>query len=108
MTPYYQDPFVTIFHGECREIIPDLGKFDVVITDPPYGISYDTGHRIEGVTPWSGQIFCDQDTSARDETLDLIGDIPAIVFGSRKCNPPKGTRMVLVWDKGGGLWEWAH
>jgi site-specific DNA-methyltransferase (adenine-specific) len=34
--PYYQDPFVTIYHGDCREIVPQLGKFDLVVTSPPY------------------------------------------------------------------------
>jgi site-specific DNA-methyltransferase (adenine-specific) len=40
MKPYYQDEAVTIFHGDCREIVPQLGMpIDVVITDPPYGDS---------------------------------------------------------------------
>lgn len=34
--PYYQDDFVTIYHGDCREIVPQLGMFDLVLTDPPY------------------------------------------------------------------------
>ena len=36
MTPYYQDGAVTIYHGDCRAIVPTLGRFDAVITDPPY------------------------------------------------------------------------
>jgi DNA modification methylase len=35
--PYYQDDAVTIYHGDCREIVPTLGMFDAVISDPPYG-----------------------------------------------------------------------
>lgn len=31
---------VTLYLGDCREILPTLGKVDVVISDPPYGISY--------------------------------------------------------------------
>ena len=38
MTPYYQDSAVTIYHGDCREIVPTLGRFDLLLTDPPYGI----------------------------------------------------------------------
>jgi site-specific DNA-methyltransferase (adenine-specific) len=34
--PYYQDDAVSIFHGDCREIVPTLGRFDLVLTDPPY------------------------------------------------------------------------
>ena len=29
----------TIYHGDCREILPELPKVDLVLTDPPYGIS---------------------------------------------------------------------
>ena len=28
----------TLIHGDCREVLPTLGRFDAVITDPPYGI----------------------------------------------------------------------
>lgn len=34
--PYYQDKWVTIYHGDCREILPTLPKVDLVLTDPPY------------------------------------------------------------------------
>lgn len=34
---------VTLYLGDCREILPTLGKVDAVITDPPYGISYKSG-----------------------------------------------------------------
>ncbi len=39
VTPYYQDEYVTIYNGDCREILPQLDvKVDLVLTDPPYGI----------------------------------------------------------------------
>ena len=40
MKPYYQDSAVTIYHGDCREIVPQLGRFDLLLTDPPYGMNY--------------------------------------------------------------------
>lgn len=36
MKPYYQHAGITIYHGDCREILPQLSG-GVVITDPPYG-----------------------------------------------------------------------
>jgi len=37
--PYYQHAGITIYHGDCREILPNI-KCDCVVTDPPYGIGY--------------------------------------------------------------------
>ncbi len=37
MKPYYEDSAVKIFHGDCREILPQLEPVDLVLTDPPYG-----------------------------------------------------------------------
>jgi DNA modification methylase len=31
----------TLYLGDCLEILPTLGKVDAVITDPPYGMSWD-------------------------------------------------------------------
>ncbi len=45
MKPYYQDKWVTIYHGDCREILPELPKVDLVLTDPPYGIDYQSAWR---------------------------------------------------------------
>ena len=38
MKPYYQDKYATIYHGDCRDILPHLPKVDLVLTDPPYGM----------------------------------------------------------------------
>lgn len=43
MTPYYQEDGQTIYHGDCREILPQLDEVDLVLTDPPYGIGLVTG-----------------------------------------------------------------
>jgi len=38
--PYYEETGITIYHGDCREILPNLPKVDMVLTDPPYGIDF--------------------------------------------------------------------
>jgi site-specific DNA-methyltransferase (adenine-specific) len=38
MKPYYDHGGITIWHGDCREILPRLPKVDLVLTDPPYGV----------------------------------------------------------------------
>jgi hypothetical protein len=37
MTPYYDEAGVTIYHGNCIDVLPTLAQVDHVITDPPYG-----------------------------------------------------------------------
>jgi adenine-specific DNA-methyltransferase len=38
VTPYFEQDGVTLYHGDCREILPGLGQqFQTVLTDPPYG-----------------------------------------------------------------------
>lgn len=36
VTPYYERNGITIYHGDCREVIPSLPTVDLVLTDPPY------------------------------------------------------------------------
>ena len=35
MTPYYEQDGIRIFHGDCRDVLPTLGQFDLLLTDPP-------------------------------------------------------------------------
>lgn len=35
----------TLYLGDCREILPTLGKVDAVVTDPPYGMEFRSNHR---------------------------------------------------------------
>lgn len=50
MKPYYEDEQTTIYNGDCREILPHLGQFDLLLTDPPYGL----GSRLDGKSgEWS-------------------------------------------------------
>lgn len=95
-TPYYDEGDVTIYHGDCRDILPHVAA-DVMVTDPPYGYS----HESNWDSKWQGQqIAGDTDTSLRDAALAVWGSRPAAVFGSWKRPRPRATRAVLVWDKG--------
>lgn len=98
-TPYYQDDAVTLYHGDCREAAVWLHG-DVLVTDPPYGIDYNSGSQRVAL-PRS--IAGDKDTAVRDWVLDEWEDSPALVFGTWRIPRPAGTRMVLVWDTKGAL-----
>ena len=34
--PYYERPGVTVYHGDCLDVLPQLSGVDAVITDLPY------------------------------------------------------------------------
>jgi site-specific DNA-methyltransferase (adenine-specific) len=38
--PYFQTDDVTLYCGDCLQILPHLGRVDAVVTDPPYGINF--------------------------------------------------------------------
>lgn len=35
--PFYDDGQIALYCGDCRDVLPELGVVDVVVTDPPYG-----------------------------------------------------------------------
>jgi DNA modification methylase len=101
--PYYKDEFVTLYHGDCREVTAWRAA-NVLVTDPPYGISWSTHGGGRDLRNWSPRkpkagIIGDDDTSARDDVLHAWGDRPAVVFGSPLVAAPSGTIQALVWRK---------
>ncbi len=48
-TPYFRDEFTTIYCGNCRDIVPQLGFVDVVLSDPPYDARTHAGARTNTV-----------------------------------------------------------
>lgn len=40
VSPFFRDNLVTIYHGDCRKILPRLGVHGLVVTDPPYNVGY--------------------------------------------------------------------
>jgi site-specific DNA-methyltransferase (adenine-specific) len=45
LKPYFETDLGVLYHGDCLEIMPQLPKVDLVLTDPPYGIGYDASHK---------------------------------------------------------------
>jgi DNA modification methylase len=86
---------VTLYLGDCREILPTLGRVDAVVTDPPYGIAHSSNH---GASWERTQIAGDADTSVRDAALDGFANVAA--FGTWKTPPIRDAKGCLVFDKG--------
>jgi len=97
MRPYYEQSGVTIYHGDCRDVLPL--PCDVLVTDPPYGIGWRRGVNHARNSKAHEGIVGDKDTSARDWVLSVMSDKPAIVFGSFYAPYPANLQQVLVWHK---------
>jgi hypothetical protein len=57
MTHYYEQDGITIYHGDCREVMRGLEaeSVDAIVTDPPYGLSFmgkGWDHGVPGVPFW--------------------------------------------------------
>ena len=99
MTAYYADDLVTLYHGDSRKHLAWLAA-DILLTDPPYGISYKSGRRRDTL---AASILGDEDTSLRDDALERWGSRPALVFGTWRIPRPSGTHTRLIWDTKGAL-----
>jgi len=88
-----------LHHGDCFECLYPLPQGAIVITDPPYGIGYQSSRTRGKPMHWhSKAIASDGDLSARDRVLDGVEVFAC--FGSPKTSAPAGTVATLVWDKG--------
>lgn len=109
MTPYYSDGDFTIYHGNCIEILPSLGKCDLILTDPPYGVNY--------VTSWRARSDELRKPIANDESLDCFGTAWPLMLGRLSndrhwyvfASPRKiheallivgSAKHAIAWDKG--------
>lgn len=97
MTPYFQNERCTIYHGDCAEVLPELGRFDLLLTDPPYGMRFRSNHRLEKHKP-----IANDDSlplSLIEQAIGLVSKA-AYVFcrwdNLPEMPPPKS---VLAWVK---------
>ena len=99
--PYYKDDLVTLYHGDCLEVAEWLDA-DVLVTDPPYGVAFQSAWMGWGSIPTEKRpkISGDDSIECRDRTLAKWGDKPAIVFGTWRVPRPANVRQRLIWAKG--------
>ena len=113
MTPYFQQDGVTLYHGDCREILPQLGRFDLLLTDPPYGIDFagqpTLWQRLAGATPeqWdrekpTHELFCAAIAAANDSVIwggNYFGLGPARCFLAwvKPDSPPSMGSVEYAW-----------
>lgn len=106
MEPYYRDESVTLYHGDCREVVPNLTPVDLLLTDPPYGIAGVWKGGFSGKHGWGNagtqaETRNGWDSAAPNaETLDLLLSkaVHAVIWGGNYFPLPV-SRGWLVWNK---------
>lgn len=110
LTPYYQDEAVTLYFGDCKDILPQLEPVDHVITDPPYEVEAHTqGRRVkrnDGLPPQDEWAWTDRNGTPRYETLPF----PPITQEDRASVALQvgrlATRWALVFCQAEAAHEW--
>jgi len=102
--PYYSDKWRAIYHGDCQEILTLLPKssFDLLLTDPPYGVSYQSNARLVQMSRIAGDESTDVAVSGVSLALGCLRNNRHLyVFGRIPLDKlPITAPVELIWDKG--------
>lgn len=96
--PYYDHDGITIYHGDSSEIIHHIGRFDLLLTDPPYGAGYAANPVVGKGKQKSNHDSMDWDESAPDLGVFLSSCDGAIIWGGNYQSLPPHRRW-LAWIK---------
>ena len=100
VAPYYRDEAVVIFNADCKEIVPQMPKACLLLTDPPYGIArfvngIGKGDRMKNKADGG---FNNNPPDAEWLAAMLAVAPLAVVWGMNNLELPR-TEHFLVWDK---------
>lgn len=107
--PYYDEDGITIYHGDCREILPHVGRVGSVVTDPPYGINTKSDG-MGKLSPWAdlcnsalwyeswiGQ--CKSMIAVDGALWTFLNWRSMVTFQKASCDARWPIESLLVWDK---------
>lgn len=108
MKPYYDHAGITIYHADCRDVLPTLReKPALVLADPPYGMSYKHGkgptrngkHHNRGHLP---PVEGDKEPYSPKPILDV--GAPSIIWGANHfADKLPASPAWYIWDKRDGI-----
>lgn len=85
--PYYNEDGITIYHGDNRQIVPLLPRFDLLLTDPPYGLN----------ERWNGGNFKGKNGNGKlwGEKTPEWDKEPAPAWMVQQCI--EAARLAIIW-----------
>lgn len=102
---------VTLYLGDCREILPALPRVDAVVTDPPYGIgesgkNFASRSKLANADKYERSDW--DNAPAAPEVIAAVRRLSKwqVIFGGNYFDLPP-TTCVLVWDKMGPANDFA-
>lgn len=101
MKPYYEHAGITIYHGDCRDVLPsiDVQSIDLLLSDPPYGVNFDTDYtRFTGMASNKTHKPVANDDEPFDPTPWLFFK-RVILWGANCYSERLPMGSWLVWDK---------
>lgn len=110
-TPFYDRDGITIYCSDCREILPLLPKFDLLLTDPPYGVEFGGKQTKHTSRDDSGYISGDSKTIGVEVVTSALKICErGIVFSGIRLmfDYPKPTDIGCIYcPSGAGVGSWG-
>lgn len=105
MKPYYEEAGITIYHGDCREIFPELLSSLLlpacVIADPPYGVGKDYGELSKDdleTFVWAVEMIADSGVpSSVNMSVSRLYDLPRRPQWTGVWNKPLGMSGLIAY-----------
>lgn len=102
--PYYQSEGITIYHGDCRAIVPELPAVQALVTDPPYGAKRPSETRQQ---PFPEIMGNDEVAADWADMVEITPDGAAWVFTTfdvlsqwhAKLTRRWRVKSTIVWDR---------
>ena len=132
VTPYYEHAGITIYHGDCREVLAQLGagSVDLVFTSPPYNLGTGGANFHDGglwrnpalasgygthddAMPWEEYVTWQKDVLTH--CWRTVGPAGAVFYNHKPrpqakalvtplcLNPGLPLRQIVIWDRGSGM-----
>ena len=96
VTPYYDEDGITIYHGDCRDMLTAVA-FDVVVSDPPYGIQFVGGPKSCGANQYAPMVG-DETTEMAEWVMSI--QCRRVIFGAHEFpHLIAGPGRWFCWDK---------